>query len=155
MMLRYILISFLLISVCSAMAQPENAKRKRNFNHVNSVALREFDPVSFFQGKPTKATAQFEYNHKGIVYYFTSEANREEFKKNPDKYEPMYGGWCAYTLATSGERVKIQPTSYKVMDNKLYMFYNFSNDNRMLKWMAGDHKKLKAAADKNWERTMH
>lgn len=154
-MLRTLITAIFFLGAVSLFAQPENARRKRNFNTVNAVALKEFDPVSYFQGKPAKATSQYEYNHKGIFYYFISDANREEFKKNPEKYEPMYGGWCAFTLATTGERVKIQPTSYKIVDNKLYLFYNFSNDNRMVKWMEGDYKKLKAAADKNWERTMH
>lgn len=147
--------SLLLVIAIASFGQPDVARRKRNFNTVNSVALREFDPVSYFKGKPAKATSQIEYNHNGIYYYFISDANREEFKKNPGKYEPMYGGWCAYTLATTGERVKVQPTSYKVIGDKLYLFYNFSNDNRMAKWLQGDQKKLKAAADKNWERTMH
>jgi YHS domain-containing protein len=136
-------------------AQPENANRRRNFNTVNFVALREFDPVSFFQNKPAKGTSQFEYNHKGIFYYFANEANLEEFKKAPGKYEPAYGGWCAYTLAQTGERVKILPTAYKIIDGRLYMFYNFNSDNRLMKWNEGDEKKLKAAADKNWMKTMH
>jgi YHS domain-containing protein len=149
-----------IFAICLAISfasfgQAESAKRKRNFNTVNAVALKEFDPVSYFQGKPLKGTSQFEYNHEGIYYYFANETNREEFKKNPSKYEPMYGGWCAYTLATTGERVKIQPTSYKISGNRLYLFYNFSNDNRMVKWTPAQEQKLKAAADKAWERTMH
>ena len=140
---------------CVAIAQPENASRKRNYNHENSVALREFDPVSYFQGKPAKGSSMFELNHKGIFYYFVNENNREEFRKSPEKYEPMYGGWCAYTLAQKGERVKIQPTSYKIINNKLFLFYNFSNENRLLLWNQGDEKKLKASADKNWVKTMH
>ena len=154
--MQRLLILILLATISlSSFGQAESAKRKRNFNTVNSVALKEFDPVSYFQGKPAKATAQFEYNHDGIFYYFLNDANREEFKKNPTKYEPMYGGWCAYTLATKGERVKVQPTSYKIINDRLYLFYNFSNDNRLAKWMEGDAKKFKAAADKAWERTMH
>ncbi|HEY0653156.1 MAG TPA: YHS domain-containing (seleno)protein [Chryseosolibacter sp.] len=154
-MVRPVTLAVLVIISFHAFGQADIAKRKRNFNTVNNVALKEFDPVSYFQGKPLKGTSKIEYNHEGIYYYFANEANREEFKKNPDKYEPMYGGWCAYTLATSGERVKIQPTSYKVSGNKLYLFYNFSNDNRMVKWTPGEEKKLKAAADKAWVRTMH
>ena len=136
-------------------AQPEVASRKRNFNTVNYVAMREFDPVSYFQGRPTKGTSQFEYNHKGIFYYFASEANRAEFIKAPSKYEPAYGGFCAYTVASTGERVKILPTTYKIIDGKLYLFYNFNNDNRLDKWDKGDEKKLKASADKNWVSRMH
>lgn len=145
----------LVLLAVSLFAQPENASRRRNFNTVNFVALREFDPVSFFQGKPLKGISKFEYNHKGIFYYFANEANREEFKKTPGKYEPAYGGWCAFTLAGTGQRVKILPTAYKIIHNKLYLFYNFNSDNRLLKWNEGDQEKLKASADKNWVKSMH
>jgi YHS domain-containing protein len=154
-MIRFWLFIFLFTFSIAVFSQSDNASRKRNFNHVNAVALREFDPVSYFQGKPLKGTSQFEHNHNGIFYYFANEANREEFKKTPGKYEPMYGGWCAYTLSQKGERVKIQPNTYKIINNKLFMFYNFSNENRLLLWNKGDEKKLKAAADKNWAKTMH
>jgi YHS domain-containing protein len=141
-----------------AMAQDanhaENASRRRNFNTENYVALREWDPVSYFQKKPAKGNSKFTYEHKAITYYFANQANLDEFKKSPAKYEPAYGGWCAYTVATTGERVKISPTTWKIVDGKLYLFYNFNNDNRLVKWNA-DEKKLKAAADKNWIRKMH
>lgn len=144
------------LAVCiSSFAQSGDAARRRNFNLVNDVALREFDAVSYFQNKPLKGTSQFEYNYKGIYYYFANAENREEFKKNPDKYEPAYGGWCAYSLAKNSERTKIIPTSYKIISGKLYLFYNFSGDNRLAKWLEGDEKKLKAAADANWKKTMH
>jgi YHS domain-containing protein len=146
----------LLLFVTSyAVAQPEVASRRRNFNTVNYVAMREFDPVSYFQGKPTKGTSQFEYNHKGIFYYFANEANRKTFIESPSKYEPAYGGFCAYTVATTGERVKILPTAYKIINGKLHLFYVFNSDNRLDKWQKGDEKKLKASADKNWVSKMH
>lgn len=135
-------------------AQPENADRRRNFNAENFVAMREFDPVSYFHGKPAKGSVKFEQEYKGIIYYFASEENRAEFNKAPGKYEPAYGGWCAYTIATTGERVKVLPTAYKIVDGKLYLFYNFGGDNRLVKWNK-DQKKLKALADKNWIKKMH
>lgn len=148
----FVLIASLLCLV--SMAQPENAARRRNFNNDNFVAMREFDPVSYFQGKPTKGTSKFSHDYKGIIYYFANEANLEEFKKAPGKYEPAYGGWCAYTIALNGERVKVLPTAYKITDGRLYLFYNFGADNRLTKWNQ-DEKKFKAAADKNWQRKMH
>lgn len=149
-------LTFFAISLSSLVfAQPENANRRRNFNVENYVAIREFDPVSYFQNKPAKGDSKFFADHKGITYYFANEANREEFKKAPGKYEPAYGGWCAYTIAQNGDRVKILPNTYKIIDGKLHLFYNFSGDNRLLKWNEGDEKKLKAAANKNWIAKMH
>jgi len=148
----------MVLAICftaSAVGQPELASRRRNSNNENFVALREFDPVSYFQNRPQKGSVKFEYSYKGLYYYFANEANREEFKKSPEKYEPAYGGWCAFTLASSGERVKVNPTSYRIINGKLHLFYNFNSDNRMLKWDGSDPKKMKAAADRNWVKTMH
>lgn len=152
-----IIFSILFGLICfSSFGQQENAIRRRNFNNENFIALRNFDPVSYFKGKPAKGTEKIKADYKGIVYYFSSEANRDEFKKNPAKYEPVYGGWCAYTVATTGERVRIDPTAYKIIEGKLYLFHNFSGDNRLRKW--DEHKNQKqliATADKNWIKRMH
>jgi YHS domain-containing protein len=137
-----------------AFSQNDDAGRRRNFNNENFVAMREFDPVSYFKGKPEKGSVKFEEKHRGIIYYFANEENRDLFKKSPSKYEPAYGGWCAYTLATKGQRMKVMPTTYKIVNGKLFLFYNFGGDNRLMKWNA-DEKKLKSLADKNWEKTMH
>lgn len=153
--MRSCVVLFLMSLCLTVAAQSENASRRRNFNTQYFVAMREFDPVSYFQGKPLKGDSKFSAEHKGIVYYFASEANRDEFKKTPGKYEPAYGGWCAYSVAMNGERVKIQPTSYKIIDGKLHLFYNFNGDDRLDKWNSGDEKKLKAAANKNWVAKMH
>lgn len=136
------------------MAQAESASRLRNFNTDNGLAMREFDPVSYFHGKPLKGSASFYHHYKGITYYFANANNLEEFKKSPGKYEPAYGGWCAYTVAVNGDRVKINPTAYKIVDGRLYLFYNFGGDNRLTKWNQHE-KKWKASADKKWAAGMH
>lgn len=136
-------------------AQPEEASRRRNFNTENGIALREFDPVSYFKGsRPLKGNSKFYFHYKGITYYFANAENVEAFKKSPDKYEPAYGGWCAYTIALSGERVKVNPVTYKIINGKLHMFYNYNSDNRLLKWNK-DEKKFIASADKKWLARMH
>jgi YHS domain-containing protein len=138
----------------SLMAQSEDALRRRNFNIDNDVAIREFDPVSYFHNTPSKGDSKYFYKHKGVVYYFASEANRDEFKKSPEKFEPAYGGWDAYMVALTGERTKINPATYKIVDGKLYLFSNFNGKNTLLLWNK-DEKKLKAQADKNWTKKMH
>lgn len=135
-------------------AQSEDASRRRNFNVDNDLALKGFDPMTYFQGTPVKGNTKIAHDYKGITYYFANEANREAFKKSPAKYEPAYGGWCAYTVALSGDRVKVNPTTFKITDGKLYLFYNSNGDNRMLKWNK-DEKKLKPKADVHWREKMH
>lgn len=147
-----ILATFLCLVV---MAQPEEASRRRNFNTNNGIGLREFDAVSYFKGsRPLKGNSKFYHHYKGITYYFANAENVEEFKKSPASYEPAYGGWCAYTVASNGERVKVNPVTYKIIDGKLHLFYNYNSDNRLLKWN-NNEKKLKSSADKNWVARMH
>ena len=142
----------MLLTAVAAQGQAENAARRRNLNNENYIALRQFDPVSYFSNKPLRGSEKIQYDHKGITYYFASEENREKFKKSPEKFEPAYGGWCAYTMATSGERVKIDPTAYRIVGGRLFLFYNFGGDNRLMKWSASQNKSaLIAQADKKWK----
>ena len=61
---------------------------------------------------------------EGVTYYFSTIANRGAFLKAPSFYEPQYGGWCAYAMGSSGEKVEVDPKTFKIVDNKLYLFYN-------------------------------
>lgn len=146
------------IATCAsflAMGQAEEASRRRNFNTNNGIALREFDAVSYFKGnRPLKGNSKFYHHYKGITYYFANAENLEEFKKSPAKYEPAYGGWCAYTVALNGERVKVNPVTYKIVDGQLHLFYNYNSDNRLMKWNK-EEKRLRVAADRNWVARMH
>src|SRR5690348_294103 len=84
-----ILVTTMTLLLSSAvLAQADEAARRRNFNTENGIALREFDPVSYFNSsRPLKGNSKFYANYKGITYYFANAANVEEFKKSPDKYE--------------------------------------------------------------------
>jgi YHS domain-containing protein len=143
------------ISLTTMAQSSENAQRKRNFNLTdNGIAAREFDVVSYFKGKPAKGTDKFEEYYKGITYYFVNQENLDEFKKSPAKYEPAYGGWDAYSIGVDGQRVKVDPSTYKIVDGRLYLFHNFNGKNHLVAWNKNEAK-LKATADKNWIKKMH
>jgi YHS domain-containing protein len=150
----YLTIFAVFLSFAVVAQAEEEATRRRNFNLENGQAMRDFDPVSYFKGKPAKGESKFNHTYKGITYYFSSEANREEFKKTPDKYEPAYGGWDAYSMAVDGERVKTDPATYKIIGGKVYLFYNFNGMSNLLKWNKNE-KKFKSDADYYWRKKMH
>jgi len=147
------IITLLVVSFSfTAFSQDETALRRRNYQHDNYLALNEFDPVSYFKGgKPVKGTSAHKYVHQGIMYYFSSQANIDEFKKSPDKYEPAYGGWCAWSMSQDGSRVKASPVTYKIMDGKLYLFSNFNGRNTMLQWNKSPAK-YRTDADTFWKK---
>ncbi len=132
----------------SSFAQTDT--RLRNFNLKNSVAIQGYDPVAYFtQHKAIKGMKQFAVNAEGVIYYCSSEANKALLVRNYKMYEPQYGGWCAYAMGYTGEKVEIDPETYKILDGKLYLFYHTWTNNTLPKWNANE-KELKTKADKSW-----
>jgi len=125
--------------------------RKKHFNVKKNVALEGFDPVSYTDGKPTEGESNIKILYKGVIYRFATQANLNKFKANPDKYEPAYGGWCAYAMGETGEKVKIDPETYTILEGEIYLFYNFWGNNTLEDWKKNE-KKLKESADRNWKK---
>lgn len=123
--------------------------RKAQFNLENGVAIQGYDPVSYFNGKPLQGKKEYGFIFKGVTYRFATVENKRTFEKNPEKYEPQYGGWCAYAMGNDGSKVEINPKTYKITDNKLYLFYDFYFTNTLKDWNLNE-KNLKTKADKNW-----
>ena len=86
------------------------------------LMLKGYDPVSYFSGgKPLLGDRQFRTDFDGVTYRFINEDNRFTFMKNPLKYVPMFGGFCAHSMAYAipwgGE-----PETWKIVDGRLYLF---------------------------------
>lgn len=125
--------------------------RAKQFNLSKEIAIGGYDPVSYFDGKPALGKQELQYKHDGAIYLFSTAANLVRFKQSPANYEPAYGGWCAYAMGNSGEKVKIDPLTYKVKAGKLYLFYNFWGNNTLQDWNK-DEARLKEKADQNWRK---
>lgn len=138
-----------LVAATMLVGQNVPGNRVKQNNTENGLALEGYDPVSYFKGKPLKGSRALQAINKGITYRFYDTANLEAFKKNPDRYEPAYGGWCAYAMGKTGEKVEVDPETYKVVDNTLYLFYNSYFNNTLPKWNQ-DQAMLKKQADANW-----
>jgi hypothetical protein len=86
-----------------------------------------------------------------ITYRFSSNQNKQAFISDPDKYEPQYGGWCAYAMGSSGEKVEVDPGTFKIINGKLYLFYNSFFNNTLKSWNKNETA-LKTKADANWKK---
>jgi YHS domain-containing protein len=143
----------LLVAISSvfSIASAQTDQRVKQFNLDNSLAIQGYDPVAYFvQKKAVKGTKDISHKQDGVTYYFSSSANKDLFMKNPKAYEPQYGGWCAYAMGESGEKVEVDPETFKVLDNKLYLFYNSFFNNTLPKWNKAELD-LKTKADNNWK----
>ena len=140
----------ILIASTSSMAQDATGLRQKQYNLENNVAIQGYDPVAYFlQSKAVKGSKDLAVYHQGVIYYFSSQANKDAFKKSPDQYEPQYGGWCAYAMGAKGEKVEVDPKTFKIVTGKLYLFYNRFLNNTLTDWNK-DESNLKQNADKNW-----
>ena len=71
----------------------------------DGLAIEGYDPVAYFAeggAKPRQGKKDLEIVYASVRYRFATKENKERFEKNPTRYEPAYGGWCAYAMASAG-----------------------------------------------------
>lgn len=146
-------LAVLVVILISGISFAQNdAKRISQYNLENKLAILGYDPVGYFnQGKAIKGKKDVSASYQGVTYRFATAENKEMFLKNPSKYEPQYGGWCAYAMGSAGEKVEINPETYKIIDGKLYLFYNAYFNNTLKSWNK-DEANLKNQANSNWKK---
>lgn len=149
--LLLLLLPIFAFSITHSVAQNTDALRKKHFNTKNSLALAGYDVISYFSGKPVKGSADHQFTYNGIIYHFSSPAHFETFKANPAIYEPQFGGWCAYAMGNTGEKVEVDPRTYKIIQGKLYLFYNRYFTNTLKSWNENESNLL-PQANKNWNK---
>jgi hypothetical protein len=54
-------------------------------------------------------------------------------------------------VAVKKDKVGIDPETFEIIDDKLYLFYNAWGTNTLELWQKENPKTLKEKADKNWE----
>ena len=140
--MKKVFLFLLLISVIPVFAQTKilvNVDRK-------GLALQGNDPVTFFtQNRPVKGLAQFESKYNGARYLFASAENKALFDANPAKYEPQFGGFCAYGVA-QGHTAPIKIEAWQIVNGRLLMQYDLGVKKDFNKDQQGNLQK----ADKNW-----
>ena len=114
------------------------------------LSISGYDPVAYFtDGKPVQGKAEIEYLWHKLRWRFASDAHRQSFAKDPDRYAPQYDGYCA--MGASGEDVAhkdtVDPAAWAIVDGKLYLVHN---EYWLQGWQekAADHIKQ---ANRDWE----
>ncbi|MEM7468358.1 MAG: YHS domain-containing (seleno)protein [Pseudomonadota bacterium] len=110
----------LILSLTSAFAHADVSTS----TDENDVILAGHDAVAYFkQSKAVTGSAKFTAQHEGAVYWFSSAANRDEFRKTPEKYAPAYGGYCAFG-ASLGKKFAVDGKAFEVVEDRLYVNKN-------------------------------
>jgi YHS domain-containing protein len=129
----------LLLVAAAASAQQVNRDR-------HGLALDGYDPVAYFtDGRAVRGDAAIARTHEGATYHFASTANRDAFAKDPARYLPQFGGFCAWAVSR-GYTAPTDPEAWRVVDGKLYLNYSRS----VQKMWEGDVPGNIRKGDANW-----
>ncbi|MEM7177462.1 MAG: YHS domain-containing (seleno)protein [Pseudomonadota bacterium] len=119
-------------------ALPADAKELRRaeiYTDFQGHAIKGYDTVAYFtERKPVKGTTAYSHDWKGSTWLFASQEHRDMFAANPEKYAPQYGGYCAYAV-TLGNTLPIDPTIFRIVDDKLYLNLNMGVHKKWLNKM--------------------
>ena len=113
------------------------------------VALHGYDAVSYFENDPVPGTYAFSYNYGEATWRFASAENRKKFAREPEKYLPQFGGYCAKAVSEN-DTADIDPLAYRIIHGKLYLNY----DAKIQKLWERDIPGRIAKAEKYWP-TLH
>ncbi len=92
--------------------------------HKNGIAIKGYDVVAYFkENRSCKGKNQFQATWKGLKWKFENHHHLNLFLAKPEKYEPQFGGYCAFG-ASQGYKAGIKPTVFEIVENKL--FFNFA-----------------------------
>ncbi|MEO5999656.1 MAG: YHS domain-containing (seleno)protein [Chitinophagaceae bacterium] len=137
------LFSTVLISV---IVLTSHAQSPSAYCNQDGVAIKGFDPVAYFtDNAATEGDKKFSFTWQGSEWHFKNEANMEAFKKDPAKYAPQFGGYCAYG-ASQDHKSPTDPKAFTILDSKLYLNYNPKVKEVWIK----DTKGYIQKADSNW-----
>lgn len=110
------------------------------------LAAGGYDTVAYHtQNKPVAGSDEFSHTWKGATWRFSSKENLELFVKEPEKYAPQYGGYCAFAVAHRGLSPG-DPRHWRIVDGKLYLNLDASVQTKWNK----DHLAFIKRGDQNW-----
>ena len=142
--------SFILLGLLIVSANTVFALSPVNKSLLGGLAIKGYDPVSYFtESKPTKGNKKFELEHSGATWRFNSQQNLDLFKGDPKSYAQQFGGYCAWAVS-QGSTAGIDPQAWKIVNEKLYLNYNKSIQEKWEK----DRDLLIIKGNKNWPKLL-
>jgi hypothetical protein len=109
-------------------------------------AIDGADPVAYFtEGRMVRGDPAIALQWENAHWQFSSLENREAFRRNPTRYAPQYGGYCAFGVA-EGFTFDSDPEAWSIVDDRLYL--NFDKPTRAL-WRT-NNATLVVEANRYW-----
>ncbi|MDP1768838.1 MAG: YHS domain-containing (seleno)protein [Nitrospirota bacterium] len=113
---------------------------------ISTPGLSGYDPVAYFtDGKAVRGSGFHVTVQDGVTYAFATDEHKTLFIKSPEKYLPVYGGYCAYGVAL-GKKFVADPEMWRIVGGKLYLNLDKGIQQKWEKDIPGYLVK----AEKNW-----
>lgn len=111
------------------------------------VMLKGADVVAYFtQNRYVQGQAQFKSVVEEVTFHFANAENKALFDRDPKKYQPEFGGFCAngisYGIPWGGDADR-----FKMINGKLYVF---GGQGSLDGWNLDERRNL-ALAEKYWK----
>ncbi len=142
----------LALSGCGSMLAQNPGGKLKPVNAVaegndGSVMLKGADVVAYFrQGKFVQGNPQLTSTYEDVAFRFSSPEHKAMFDREPERYLPQYGGYCAngiaYGIPWGGDA-----DTWKVTGGKLYIFGGQGSKDAF----ELDEKRNVELADKYWK----
>jgi YHS domain-containing protein len=134
--------------LCLAVTTPAVALEPVNKTRLGGLAVDGYDAVAYFtDGKPVAGSAAHQLEWNGATWRFASAEHRALFERDPERYAPRYGGYCAWAVA-HGYTADADPEAWAIVDGKLYLNYS----KRVQEKWSQDVPGHVARGDVNWPR---
>src|SRR6516162_4412670 len=89
-----------LLAQAATASKKAGAKPPKVNVNKRGVILHGYDAVAYVeQNRPVKGDPKFSSTYRTATYYFASATHKAAFDKNPAKYAPQYGGFCAESIS--------------------------------------------------------
>jgi hypothetical protein len=129
--------------ITSERARPLVPAISRN---ADGIAVAGYDVVAYFeQERAVRGSSDFEHKHAGVIWRFSSAKHRDMFAREPDRFVPQFGGYCAYAVA-KGYTATAAPDAWSIVGGRLYLNYNAA----VRKVWQGEQDTLIERAMRNW-----
>jgi YHS domain-containing protein len=120
---RQILTAAAIAPVALALPRGAHAAEPRVFQS-RAGTINGIDPVAYFDGNgPVTGSADFTHDWDGATWFFANASNRDAFAAEPERFAPVFGGYCAFA-ASRGYLAPTIPEAWSIYDERLFLNAN-------------------------------
>lgn len=118
----------------------------------SGIALEGYCPVAYFAvNKPVRGKPEYPSTYNDVTYHFVSADAKDAFDRDPEKYIPAFGGWCAFGMSVE-DKFPVDPRNFKIVDGRLLVFLKNRNIDARDLWSKGEGAELMAKASAHWKK---